>query len=66
MPEMSGLDLARRIRAVRPEIPFILASGNFHLLAQDQAREADVYHVIEKPFDVHHMISEIRSALGLS
>jgi two-component system cell cycle sensor histidine kinase/response regulator CckA len=66
MPEMSGLDLARRIRAVRPEIPFILASGNFHLLAQDQAREANVYHVIEKPFDVHHMISEIREALGPS
>jgi two-component system, cell cycle sensor histidine kinase and response regulator CckA len=66
MPEMSGLDLARRIKAVRPGIPFILASGNFHLLAQDQAREADVHHVIEKPFDVHHMISELREALGQS
>jgi two-component system cell cycle sensor histidine kinase/response regulator CckA len=66
MPEMSGLDLARKIRAVRPEIPFILASGNFHLHAQGQAREADVRHVIGKPFDVHHMIAELRKALAPS
>lgn len=66
MPEMSGLDLARRIRAVRPDIPFVLASGNFHLLAQGQAKEANVHHVVGKPFDVHHLISELRDAIGPS
>jgi PAS domain S-box-containing protein len=66
MPEMSGLDLARRVRAMRPEIPFILASGNFHLSAQDEARRASVHHIIEKPFEVHHLVEQLRAALGPS
>ena len=64
MPEMSGLDLARRVMAVRPEIPFILASGNFHISAQEEARHAKVRHIIEKPFEVQHLVEQLTAALG--
>jgi PAS domain S-box-containing protein len=64
MPEMSGLDLARRVMAARPGIPFILASGNFHVSAQEEARQANVRHIIEKPFEVHHLVEQLRAALG--
>jgi PAS domain S-box-containing protein len=66
MPEMSGLELARRVKGVRPDIPFILASGNFHISAQDEARHANVRHIIEKPFEVHHVVEQLRAALGPS
>jgi PAS domain S-box-containing protein len=63
MPEMTGLELARHMLAIRPDTPVILTSGYFHSEAQQKAREAGVRSVINKPFEVYEMIEQIRLAL---
>lgn len=63
MPEMTGLELARHMLAIRAETPIILTSGYFHSEAQQKAREAGVRSVINKPFEVFELIEQIRAAL---
>ena len=49
MPRMSGFDLAREMRAVRPETPIILTSG--YLRPEDQAKvqQLGIQEVLLKP-----------------
>jgi CheY-like chemotaxis protein len=63
MPEMTGLELARHILAIRPDTPIILTSGYLHTEAQQKARESGVRCVINKPFEVQQLIAQIRSVL---
>jgi PAS domain S-box-containing protein len=64
MPDMTGLELARRITDAQPGIPFIVASGNFHLSEQDEDLVLNHLHVIEKPFEVSQFVTQLRAALG--
>jgi CheY-like chemotaxis protein len=64
MPDMNGLDLARRITTAQPGIPFVLASGNFHLSEKDEDLVLNHLHVIEKPFEVSQFATQLRAALG--
>jgi CheY-like chemotaxis protein len=64
MPDMNGLDLARRITAAQPGIPFVLASGNFHLSEKDEDLVLNHLHIIEKPFEVSQFATQLRAALG--
>jgi len=66
MPEMTGLELARQIRGIRPAVPIILTSGYLHLDAQQKARESGVNCVINKPFEMKEMAAQIRAILGES
>jgi PAS domain S-box-containing protein len=63
MPGMSGVDLARRVRAIRPDIPFILSSGYLHVDGQGGAQESGITHFIRKPFDIGEFTQKLRSAL---
>jgi DNA-binding NtrC family response regulator len=49
MPEMNGLELASQIRAIRPDLPVLLASGFAPNLSAEKLRAAGVYELIEKP-----------------
>jgi two-component system cell cycle sensor histidine kinase/response regulator CckA len=49
MPGLSGLEVVREVRALRPDIPVILASGYIDQDLQDQARECGVTRVVYKP-----------------
>ena len=49
MPGLSGLDVVRAVRAMRPDIPVILASGYIDQHLQQQARECGVTRVVYKP-----------------
>ncbi len=63
MPEMTGLELARHILAIRAGIPIILTSGYLHSDAQQKARESGVRCVINKPFEVQELVAQVRSVL---
>lgn len=60
MPGMSGLELARRVRAIRPSLPIVVASG----YTDDELRSAfaavGVSAILPKPFGRQ----ELASALG--
>jgi PAS domain S-box-containing protein len=68
MPGRSGLDVAREIRALRPDLPVVLASGYVTKEVHAQARAAGVRHVIYKPNAVDelartvgHVLAEVAS-----
>ncbi len=64
MPGLSGVELARHIRAIRSDIPFILASGYLHSEAHGGAQESGVTHFVNKPFNIEELMTKLRSALG--
>jgi PAS domain S-box-containing protein len=51
MPGMSGLDLAARIHAVRPNLPVVLTSGHAPGLTAEMLAELGVCELLQKPVD---------------
>jgi DNA-binding NtrC family response regulator len=49
MPGITGLELATRIRAARPDVPVILASGYSNAALERDAKAADIADVLRKP-----------------
>jgi CheY-like chemotaxis protein len=49
MPELTGTDLAREIRRLRPDIPILLMSGYSGLQLHERAREVGIREVLRKP-----------------
>ena len=47
MPEMNGLEVARQIRAIRPNLPILLASGFSSAMMPEDMREAGIFELIE-------------------
>jgi CheY-like chemotaxis protein len=61
MPEMSGGELAKAIRAVRPTLPIILMTGYRDL---DILKKFNDWRIISKPFTEDDLVNTIRAALG--
>jgi CheY-like chemotaxis protein len=49
MPELTGTELAREIRQVRPDIPIILMSGHGGAALSERAQAVGVSDVLRKP-----------------
>jgi PAS domain S-box-containing protein len=49
MPEMDGLEVARRLRDLRADVPVVLASGYTASLTDEVLREAGICALLEKP-----------------
>jgi signal transduction histidine kinase/ActR/RegA family two-component response regulator len=49
MPDMSGVDLAREIQRVRPELPIVLMSGYRGAQLAERAQASGVAEVLRKP-----------------
>jgi nitrogen-specific signal transduction histidine kinase/CheY-like chemotaxis protein len=60
MPDLSGVDLAREIRRVRPELPIVLMSGYSGAQLAERARAAGVAQLLRKPL----VRRDIAEALG--
>lgn len=63
MPEMSGVDLARRLRDLGVPDPVIVITGHADVPLAVEAMKAGVADFIEKPFDDEVILSAIRLAL---
>jgi signal transduction histidine kinase/CheY-like chemotaxis protein len=63
MPQMSGLVLARRLRAIRPELPIILCTGFSEQADEAAARAAGVREFLFKPLLLHELAQAVRRAL---
>jgi PAS domain S-box-containing protein len=59
MPRLSGLDVARVIRDIRPDLPVILLSGNVPDRLRDEAASAGIVQVIHKPFSLAELCEAI-------
>lgn len=62
MPDMSGLELLRKLRTVQATIPAIVISGHGDIPMAVEAMKAGAIDFIEKPFEDEALIEAIRGA----
>src|SRR4051794_15273516 len=62
MPEMSGIQLLARLRALNEALPIILMTGYVHLLNPAQVIALGAADYIMKPFDAETLFSSLDRA----
>ena len=63
MPGMTGLELARELRAIRADIPVILCSGYTNSLSKDQASFTGIQSFLQKPIVRRALAEALRQAI---
>ena len=59
MPQISGDELAERVREVRPDIPIVLCTGYSERLTKESAKELGIQAFVMKPFKIRDLAEEI-------
>ena len=63
MPDMTGVELAKEILAIRPDMPVIMCTGFSHLVDEEAAREAGIKAFAMKPLTKREIARTIRKVL---
>ncbi|OPY83381.1 MAG: Blue-light-activated protein [Syntrophorhabdus sp. PtaU1.Bin153] len=63
MPGMTGLDLARKILLLRPNLPIILVTGFSHLVSQESVRATGIRAMALKPLTRRELAQVVRKVL---
>jgi FixJ family two-component response regulator len=63
MPGMDGIEMQRRIRVERPELPIIFISAHCDDDVRRQALDGGAIEFLHKPFDPVHLLTTIGHAL---
>ncbi len=63
MPKGTGLDLARQLKAVRPELPVILYTGYSEAVNQQDAERCGVRALVRKPLEPATLLALMRAHL---
>jgi CheY-like chemotaxis protein len=63
MPGMTGIELARRMRQVRPDLPVILVSGYMGPLLEQDAKVAGIACILTKPLDLRGLSQAMETVL---
>jgi PAS domain S-box-containing protein len=63
MPHMTGIDLAREIWKIRPQMPIILFTGHSDLINEDEAKREGIRQYIMKPLRHRELIQVVRKVL---
>ncbi len=66
MPDMNGLQLLQRIRAIRSNIPVILCSGFSELINEEKAKHFDTLKYLKKPVLIRDLAIAVREILDNS
>jgi signal transduction histidine kinase/ActR/RegA family two-component response regulator len=64
MPDLTGMDLIEKIRAIRPEIPTILCTGYSSKVNKEKARQSGINAFLMKPVEFSEMLQVIRQVIG--
>lgn len=60
MPQKTGVDLLRDVKAIQPEVQVIILTGYGHLETAMEAVQHDAFAYMEKPFDNEEMLEKVR------
>jgi two-component system, LuxR family, response regulator FixJ len=63
MPDMSGIDLLRRLKELKIEAPVIVITGHGAVPLAVEAMKIGAADFLEKPFDDEALLASVRSAL---
>jgi DNA-binding response OmpR family regulator len=63
MPQMTGMELIRRLRLSRPDIPAILCTGFDEKITEDHAMQLGIGALVVKPVGIAEMAGKIRHVL---
>ncbi len=63
MPEITGLELARSMLALRPDLPIILCTGYSAALSEHEVHTAGVRSFLAKPLDTRILADAVREVL---
>jgi DNA-binding NtrC family response regulator len=66
MPGLTGEDLVRELRAIRPDIPIILCTGFSYLMSAEKAAALGVQAFLMKPLEAREFDLTIRQILEQS
>ena len=64
LPDMSGLELARAVRARQPALPMVLCTGAAELQTQQALAAAGIGQVLPKPIPMNDLKALVRSVMG--
>ncbi len=65
MPGRSGLDLLRRVRDTRPDLPVIVMTAHSDLGSAVSAYEGGAFEYLPKPFDIDQAVALVRRAASV-
>ena len=60
---MSGIQLAKALLKVRPDIPIVLCTGHRETVSPEIAKEAGIRHFLMKPLTRQELAEAVRRAL---
>lgn len=63
MPYLTGMEMARQMLALRPDLPVILVTGYTEHLTPEQTRKAGIREFLMKPIIEEHLAQVIRQVL---
>jgi len=64
MPDMTGWDVAERIKADRPDLPVVLVTGWGASLDEDEVQRRGISAVLHKPFEIDELLRTAAVVLG--
>ncbi len=64
MPGMTGVQLFKQLKAVRPNIPVLLCTGHSSLIDGEEAEQLGIAGFVPKPMARRELAAAIRKALG--
>ena len=63
MPNMTGIELTKKLLRLRPDIPIILCTGFSEQINEEKAKEKGIRAFLMKPIVMHEMANSIRKVL---
>ncbi len=63
MPEMTGIELAKKLKQQKPDLPIILYSGYLDLLHKSELQNGTIDSLLHKPFVMNDLSQAIRQVL---
>jgi CheY-like chemotaxis protein len=64
MPKMNGIEVSKKIKDLRDDIPIILCTGYSEKVDQTTARQEGIDKVIMKPFYTRELADAIKKVLN--
>ncbi len=63
MPDMSGVDLSKKLLQIRPDLPIIICTGYNELINSKKAKGIGIREMLKKPFYANELANTIEKVL---